>query len=123
MSRLNLLVSTTRLWNPGDDFISYGVRRLIESVPGNEINFHLWNRNPDRAKDLTTDWGFRDGMMSNVATITSLSLMDAIVLAGTPHWAGGMLQPIYEHLLANPQKPCFAIGLGSYGPLSGLSEI
>jgi hypothetical protein len=42
----NIVHSTTRSWNCGDDFILFGVRRLVEAVlPAH--NPVVFNRNPD----------------------------------------------------------------------------
>ena len=42
----NILYSTTRSWNSGDDFILFGVRNIIDAVLP-QHNPLIYNRNPD----------------------------------------------------------------------------
>ena len=42
---MNLLISTTRMWNPGDELIYLGVKHLLERYFG-WFNPVLWNRYP-----------------------------------------------------------------------------
>jgi len=45
---MNILVSSTRQWNPGDEFIFFGVQNLLkEALKGQRINWILYDRNPD----------------------------------------------------------------------------
>ena len=45
MQRLNILFSTSRQWNCGDEFILFGVRRLLDRVPL-RYNSIIYNRHP-----------------------------------------------------------------------------
>lgn len=48
--RKNVVYSATRQWNPGDEFILRGARRVIEAKIG-PSNAILYNRNPDARPD------------------------------------------------------------------------
>jgi hypothetical protein len=50
----NILFSTTRQWNPGDEFILFGIRRIFSAI-GLEHNAVIFNRNPEVNPPLT-DW-------------------------------------------------------------------
>lgn len=43
----NILISTTRQWNPGDEFIMMGSLNIMKELYGNIINPIIFNRNPD----------------------------------------------------------------------------
>lgn len=46
--RKNILVSTTRQWNPGDEFILLGSLNIMKNILGKDnINTIIFNRNPD----------------------------------------------------------------------------
>ncbi|MGF1581594.1 MAG: hypothetical protein ACFCD0_19880, partial [Gemmataceae bacterium] len=44
--RLNIIFSTTRTWNCGDDFILYGILNLFSGI-GVQCNPIYYNRNPE----------------------------------------------------------------------------
>jgi hypothetical protein len=107
------LVSTTKQWNPGDEFIWFGVRNLLEKVFGTKTNWLLWNRNPDMFIN-----GWEQPFMSphrwtNAVKMPSLELCDAVVLAGSPEWHGWPVEPIYRELLVYKDKPLICLGAGS----------
>ena len=45
MRRPIVLFSTTRMYNPGDDFVLFGIRRLLEASLGGFVPA-VHNRNP-----------------------------------------------------------------------------
>ena len=45
-----IIYSATRQWNPGDEFILFGVRRIFDTVVGKH-NVVMYNRNPYVVKD------------------------------------------------------------------------
>ncbi len=45
--RKNVLISTTRQWNPGDEFIMLGCLNILKEIYGDNINPIIFNRNPD----------------------------------------------------------------------------
>lgn len=114
--RHNVLISSSRQWNPGDEFILFGVRRLLESVLGPSINYILWNRNPDLFVDRWRDSYFRPSLLTNSAIEPTLDVIDLVVLAGTPEWFGRPVERIFRELLRYPDVPLLALGVGGTGP-------
>ena len=107
--RLNILVSTTNGWNPGDDFIREGVQNLIQNVIG-ECNWFFYNRNPDldasRSNPVSLHIGHKNIQLP----------WDLIIFAGTPEWDSWRTKPIIEHLLTQPDTPVMFLGIGSCNP-------
>lgn len=129
--RRTLLFSTTRSWNPGDDFILFGLRRLIEQVIG-PFNALVYNRHPDlhagrrlagRKGRFNTPAGnfvFDIGELlgphvgrydNSWRPDQGLDHLDAVIFAGTPEWAGIMLEPLTASL-ATHAVPVAYLGLG-----------
>jgi polysaccharide pyruvyl transferase WcaK-like protein len=130
---INILFSTTRNWNIGDDFILFGILNLFKSLL-NHINPVIYNRNPNlhelrtvfnRLVDLE-----KDGTYQKINFYTTLKpflphydnswfehldigLFDLIVFAGTPEWLGGMVQPMITAILQN-DIPTLYLGIGSF---------
>lgn len=105
--RPNILVSTTSGWNPGDDFIREGIRRITESVLGCEANWFIHNRNPDMD-------GVRVEPASNHVGSSHLDMpWGLVVFAGTPEWDSWRTQPVLEHLARTPELPVMFFGIGS----------
>ena len=113
---LNILISSSRQWNPGDEFIMLGVRRLLRSLLGQDLNYLLWNRNPDLFVDRWHDALFRPGFLTNSAVEPSLDVIDLVVLAGTPEWHGRPVERIFQELLRFPEVPLLALGIGGAAP-------
>jgi hypothetical protein len=112
----NILISSSRQWNPGDEFILMGVRRLLASVLGEHARFILWNRNPDLFLDGWREPVFRPSFLTNSAVEPALDVMDLVVLAGTPEWFGPPLERVYRELLRYPRVPLLALGVGTGQP-------
>ncbi len=113
MKRMNVLISSTRQWNPGDEFIRKGVERLLGSLLGQDYNLLLWNRNPDLFMNRWTDGRMRTDFLTNSLRDPALDVVDLVVFAGTPEWLGQPVERIYRSLLAQPQIPVLVLGVGS----------
>ncbi len=111
-----ILISSSRQWNPGDEFILRGARRLLEAVLPQPINWVLWNRNPDLFVDRWANPRFKPNFLTNSAVEPSLDVIDAVCLAGTPEWFGPSVERIYRELLRFPDVPLLALGIGGCGP-------
>lgn len=107
---MNILISTTSNWNPGDDFIRFGVKNLLSEVYP-ETNYIHYDRNPDYFIPGTGDMGsdHKSNIMNNPI---DWHLIDLVVLAGSPEFLHGSLTPIYDGLVNNPHIPLLAIGVG-----------
>lgn len=107
---MNILISTTTNWNPGDDFIRYGVKNLLNSLYS-DINYVHYDRNPDYFK--SDNWEMGSNHKSNVMNDPiDWFTIDAVVLAGSPEFLHGPLKPLYEGLYNNPHIPLLALGVG-----------
>ncbi|MBN4075524.1 MAG: hypothetical protein COA71_06590 [SAR86 cluster bacterium] len=132
----NILLSTTRMWNCGDDFIAFGVRNILDQCLGESCNYIAYNRNPDlhfqrtrhnsinivdaaagnrkNTIDLSdylaqTNWVFDNSWHPRNA----LDSVSAVIFAGTPEWFGPMVRPLTEAL--NEQEiPVLYLGVGGF---------
>ena len=132
----NFLLSTTRMWNCGDDFIAFGIRRLIERLlPGR--NFMAYNRNPDlhvqrllfskprlrvgkgeQSQEMDVDlsqyiketnWRWDNSWTQR----HSLDFVDCCIFAGTPEWFGPMVSPLTLQL-QDSSIPVMYLGVGGF---------
>lgn len=120
MKVLDVLVSSTRQWNPGDEFIDIAVRWLIRRHWPGPINWHLWNRNPDLSVHPTDDWRIRDNIVSNSVCSLDPACIDIVVFSGSPEWLGPRLDPIFDFLAKYQNIPLALVGVGSASPLPDL---
>lgn len=108
---MNILISTTTNWNPGDDFIRYGVKNLLTEYFNTNINWIHYDRNPDFFKKQS--WEMGSGHVSNCMNSNiDWSIVDAVVLAGSPEFLHGPLKPLYEGLTNHSNIPLLLIGVG-----------
>lgn len=130
---MNLIFSTTRQWNPGDEFILMGVRHLFDSL---DISYNpvIYNRNPDvramsnerqlfKASRIPDDHWRSEEMMYAEANLkfgffdNSLkpdadgSFADAVVLAGTPEWCNARMFDLYR-TIRKFHLPLLILGVG-----------
>ena len=128
----NVIYSTTRQWNPGDEFILMGVINILNEVIG-EHNPIIYNRNPDirpeigqvylRKKDnkysgLVRNDYIRMGFLDNsIKFDTDCSFADLAVFAGTPEWWDMRCENFYQHIIENG-LPTVCVGLGSIDKLA-----
>lgn len=136
----NVLFSTTRSWNPGDDFILYGVRRLLTPLIG-PFNPIVFNRQPalhqlrlrlDQETEIVTPEGrVRSNLYQAIAPHLyhgdnswheglDPAAIDLAVFAGTPEWFGTMTEPLTRMLLANG-IPTLYLGIGILETSRGMS--
>lgn len=130
--KLNIVFSTTRQWNPGDEFILRGVLQIFKRL---NIPFtpFIYNRNPDirsakisplRGFPLTEDMIspkeqeaesiFKLGMYDNsIKPDSDLSFIDLVVFAGTPEWCNN--ERVYDlyRMIVRDQIPVMYLGVGA----------
>lgn len=127
--RKHVVYSATRQWNPGDEFILRGARRVVEAKIG-PANAILYNRNPDVRPDsfelaLRGDknvmrglygdteaflrYGFHD---NSVKPDGDFSFVDLAVVAGSPEWTTRRCYNFFEHVVKNA-TPVVILGVGS----------
>jgi len=139
----NILLSTTRMWNCGDDFIAFGVRNILDQCLKQNCNYIAYNRNPDlhfqrtrhasidivdaskgnqkNKVDLSdylsrTNWVFDNSWHPR----NSIQILSAVVFAGTPEWFGPMVRPLTE-ALDGQDVPIFYLGIGGFEGRSTLT--
>jgi len=127
----NILFSTTRQWNPGDEFILLGIINLLKEIIG-EFNPIIYNRNPEVRQDSNIN-PFRHSKFCNISfkgkrklesffrigfwdnsfkDEMSLDFIDYVIFAGSPEWMGRKLLPLYEKLFKY-EKSIIYLGIGS----------
>ncbi|MDY0828147.1 polysaccharide pyruvyl transferase family protein [Microbacterium sp. BG28] len=128
------MYSATRQWNPGDEFILAGSRRIVDTALG-PFDPLIYDRNPDiRPADGSTvalrnmrrpvgehqgavfealSSRLRLGFFSNSVKFDSdLSHASLAVVAGSPEWATPRCWSFYDHVFRNG-LPFLGLGLGS----------
>lgn len=144
----NYLFSTTRQWNPGDEFILLGSIYLMNQFCEDRINPIIFNRNPDIRVDSThrNKWktktgtkkyegsSFRGkGLLNAFCRLgfydnsfkddTNPEILDGVVFAGSPEWYGNRLESLYETILEYDLPTYFlGIGLGEKIEINQLSK-
>lgn len=125
----NILISATRQWNPGDEFIMFGVENVLKQILGN-FNPILFNRSPEvrdgrkysqyfktKEKALWIErnhllrlfkGGFRDNSFKNGS---AASVIDYAIFAGSPEWYGYRVKYMYE-LIKKNNITCAFLGIG-----------
>lgn len=127
----NLLFSTTRQWNIGDEFILFGVRNILEEFytsrgekkPFNPI---IYNRNPSITPVFHRSLsGYIKKHVHSLMAECDNSIheridagfIDAAICAGTPEWRGERMLQFYK--IVNQYKlPFLALGVGEIGPFN-----
>lgn len=127
----NYLFSTTRQYNPGDEFILFGVMNLLRER-GDEFNPVIFNRNQEVNQALSflnplrkvksqskfikiLGSFFRLSQVDNsFKDIHSLDFIDCVVFAGSPEWKTLRLLPLYSKLNKRVDIPVLFLGLGSF---------
>ncbi len=129
----NILFLTTRMWNPGDDFILFGLINLLEPLIG-RFNPVVYNRNPelhglrinfDKAIALQDASGrlnvniyrtvsrFLHQLDNSWRPHIDLKRFDLVVFAGTPEWLGPMVEPLVSRLVKS-DVPVMYLGIGCF---------
>lgn len=133
-----ILFSTTRQWNPGDEFILFGVMNLLNCIFPKGYNPVIYNRNPDIRQEFQSFNPLRKtSVAKNIRRIRSpfvKSLLDAFlridfrdnsfkgnfhrnfvdlaIFAGSPEWTGPRLTEMF-HAIASNNIPILFLGIGS----------
>jgi len=126
---MRILYVTTRQWNPGDEFIMRGARRILTSLGVTEDVASIYNKSP-QTTSLFESWNFwkRPYMTSLLSSVdfalnithydnsfkrnSDINFYDMVVFAGSPAWYGGRLAPLYAKLRDFRGKILF-LGIGT----------
>lgn len=131
--KIRIIFSSTRGWNPGDEFILIGIRNLLDNL-GIDYAEILYNRHPA----VRTSSSFGDRVIRNTSFIfaqkpdmqinqhrhgkrirhfdnsffpTNFKVADFVIFAGTPEWAGKRNSALYRYALAQKIPGAF-LGVG-----------
>tara|TARA_R110001583_G_scaffold168295_1_gene321154 strand:- start:337 stop:1401 length:1065 start_codon:yes stop_codon:yes gene_type:complete len=121
---MNIVFSTTRQWNPGDEFIMLGCQNLIRKVIG-PFNSIIYNRNPQTRRARKYDFikivdnflgkDFVEKFLDNsVKDRLPMNYADLVVFAGSPEWRGRRMTKLYDSI-AEFNVPAIFMGLGTSG--------
>lgn len=119
---MNIVFSTTRQWNPGDEFILLGCINLLHQIIG-DFNPIIYNRNPQirrsrkrdiiKAIDNFLQKDFIEKFLDNsVKERPAMDYADMVVFAGSPEWRGRRLTKLYSSIVEF-NIPTLFLGLGS----------
>lgn len=129
----NIIFSSTRQWNPGDEFILMGIRGILSEV-GADYNAIIFNRNPDvrscfqdkqifkrsklpndfwnNSETISLEANLKFGFFDNsLKPDMDCSFADWVVLAGTPEWCNGKMYDLYAAVIRH-QLPLMILGVG-----------
>lgn len=129
----NIVFSSTKQWNPGDEFILLGVRQILAKI-GVAHNAILYNRHPGlrstfmdrqyfRYSKIPSDFAHDASLVDLEANLKfgfldnslkpgmDCSFVDMVILAGTPEWCNGRMLDLYESILKF-QLPVIVLGVG-----------
>ncbi len=120
MQRSNILFSTTRQWNCGDEFIRFGIRNLLESL-GAEYNPVIYNRHPSitpQKYNRKHPWSFRklNPHRDNSFILDDPKAIDYVILAGSPEWAWGQRSSNLHRFILDNKLRCAFLGVGIGNP-------
>lgn len=106
---MNILIASSRQWHPEDEWIRAGIQNLISEVIEKEINWVIFDKNPD----LLRKDGFRRRRVlhSNSFHHQSVIPFSMAIIAGSNTWHNPSLS-IFFRLVAKSKIPLFALGLG-----------
>lgn len=129
---INIVFSTTRQFNPGDEFILYGIMNLLQDVMESEtFNPVIYNRNPDinqKFDSIFTRTSFNNKIFRGSSYASSFLRMfrwdnsirkdskweniDLVVFAGSPEWYGDRSRIVYR-AVEKYKIPVAYIGIGT----------
>lgn len=112
---INIVFSTTRQFNPGDEFILYGIINILHDVmKKKDFNSIIYNRNPDinqRFHSIFTRTSFNKKQFRGSSYASSIfrifrwdnsiredsewKHIDLIIFAGSPEWYGDRSRMLY----------------------------
>jgi len=123
----NILYSTTRQWNVGDEFIHKGIKNVIEEIYGKPRTSTIHNRNPQVKSYFnffTRKIKYTNGYLSHLDMLFNIFHYDnswkdgddvinydMVVFAGSPEWFGGRLKELYKKLRGYDGK-IYMLGIG-----------
>ncbi len=111
MRPLQILCCTTRQWNPGDEWIARGIRRLFRTLyPKRPLDWILYDRSPACFVEPWTAPDRVSSLANSYQPAAGLAGIDLLLIAGTPEWLGPHLAPLTS-VYQPPSPPVFYLGI------------
>ena len=119
--RENIIFSTTRQWNPGDEVILAGIRNIFDSL-SISYNPFIFNRNPDLRSgfdEIDAANGRERGLIgapidffdNSIKPMTECKFAQWAIFAGTPEWCSPRTYDLYARILRD-KIPVMILGVG-----------
>ena len=119
----NILFSTTRQWNPGDEFILLGCMNLLQEIT--DFNPIIYNKNPQIRYVIGWKRKLINKLFKSIFRFPLFSLfydnsikpesrgewIDLVVFAGSPSWYGEPSRDLYD-LIIKYKLPTIFLGIG-----------
>ena len=119
----NILFSTTRQWNPGDEFILLGCMNLLKEIT--DFNPIIYNKNPQIRYVIGWKRKLIDNLFKAIFRFPLFSRfydnsikpdsrgewIDLVVFAGSPSWYGEPSRDLYD-LILKYKLPTIFLGIG-----------
>jgi hypothetical protein len=119
----NILFSTTRQSNPGDEFIFFGVRNLL-GEKNIRFNTVVYNRHPTIRpcrREMLFNLNLNLKHDDNSWSETKNNIINYVVFAGTSSWSGNRSKPLWKMIEKNRLRFSI-IGVGTYWELLPFQE-
>ncbi len=121
--KLNILFSTTRQWNPGDEFILMGCINLMKEIT--DFNPVIYNKNPQIRYVIGWKRKLINRLFKSIFRFPLFSTfydnsikpdsrgewIDLVVFAGSPSWHGEPSRDLYD-LIIKYNLPTIFLGIG-----------
>lgn len=138
--RINIIFSTTRQWNPGDEFILLGCINLLKENLTLDFNPLIYNRNPQIQVVVKNKYHYFNYFLSlfgvnfnkiynfhfdnSVSSRLDANIVDIVVFAGSPSWYGPRHKLLYNICTEKNIQVCYmGIGLGEHKKISTFSKL
>lgn len=120
MRTKNIILSTTRQWNPGDEFILLGTINLLKKYLSDNLNLIIYNRNPQIRPVYGRKKFYKSFLYFNffnkfednsIHEKMKTDFIDLVIFAGTPAWVGQRSRELYKIILRD-NIPSAYLGIG-----------
>lgn len=121
---MNILISSTLHWNPGDEWIMHGCQNIIrEALPAQtQLNWIVYNRNVDLMEGRKGYSKPTSTVGNYVTTSVPYEFIDLFVQAGSPEWHGPPAEAFHAAILKT-DKPYIMMGIGSTNSTPPMTEL
>lgn len=122
---MNVLLSSTLGWNPGDDFIRFGCETLITAAAHRKdkaVNYFLYNRNPDLMVGPRYPSTLKTDTVGDYVQNRVPECIDLVVACGSPEWATDAHEELHKAIIEK-DLPYVMLGIGTVANTIRLSAL